>query len=582
MTKGGLPIGFKIYGNKVGLSTVLNKRLLKLYQRKFPENLPYTREQAWELSGLTHEIKRQIGLLLDRKGRVLKVIVGDRDKIVIPDLGRIRVKSGRLRGIRLLHTHMGNTPLTQDDLMDLIFLRLDSVGVLIVGEDGTPKNFQWAHIVPSNREKKPYFLSKVLPWNVEDINLKGTVEALEEELSRIRTKSILSQKTERALLVSVDTSSRKEQEKSLKELKELAKTAGVIICGELIQRVNSINPKFILGKGKLAELEVLCLQADANILIFDRELTPSQINNLAKITERKIIDRTQLILDIFAQHAKSKAGKFQVELAQLNYTLPRLVGKNRAMSRLTGGIGGRGPGETKLEMDRRKIRDRMSKLKKELKKVKKHREHTRIRRQKAGLPVVSLVGYTNVGKSTLLNSLTKSNVYTANKLFATLDPTSRRIRFPNEMEVIITDTVGFMRYLPEKLKEAFMATLEELKIADIILHVADASHEEVEVQIEVVREILAEMELGDIPEILVLNKWDNLDEEKKNKLLNMYPDAVWISALYKKNLDTLVERICKILPVKTRFIKNSIEKIIEKDPVLMESLKNSEIPSGFI
>jgi len=448
--------------------------------------------------------------------------------------------------------------------MDLIFLRLDSIGVLMVGMEGEPKTFQWADILPSNPENKLYFLSEVLPWSVRDINLKGTVEALEEELARKSQEGVESEKRERALLVSIGTTPKEQQEKSLKELAELAKTAGVTVSGKLIQRVNSINPKYIMGRGKLAELEVMCLQTDANILIFDRELTPSQINNLAEVTERKILDRTQLILDIFAQHAKSKAGKFQVELAQLEYTLPRLVGKNRAMSRLTGGIGGRGPGETKLELDRRKIRERRTKLKKELKKIKKQRADTRLRRQKAGLPVVSLVGYTNVGKSTLLNSLTHSKIYTANKLFATLDPTTRRIRFPNEKEVIITDTVGFMKFLPTKLKETFMATLEELHSADIILHVADATHEDIESQVEAVREILIEMKLNTIPEILVLNKWDAASTEQKIKLKNIFPSAIPISALHKQNLDELVNKICKMLPAATKSFATNKNQDIEE------------------
>ncbi len=511
-------------------------------------DLPYTKEQAWEIARITHELKRQIGLLIDRKGRVIKVIIGNNDQIVIPYLGRLRTKSGRLRGLRLLHTHRGTTPLTQEDIMDLIFLNLDSILVLLVNEQGSPSLFQWAHILPPNSENKLYFTSQLLPWNESNINLKGTIDALEKELSRKSEHGIEYKKTEKALLVSIDTCPKSEQEKSLKELEELAKTAGAHVCGKLIQRVNSINPKYIMGKGKLAELEVMCLQTNSDILIFDRELTPSQINNLANITDRKIIDRTQLILDIFAQHAKSKAGKFQVELAQLEYTLPRLVGKNRAMSRLTGGIGGRGPGETKLELDRRKIRERRTRLKKELKKIKAQRIHTRQRRQKAGLPVVSLVGYTNVGKTTLLNSLTHSNIYTANKLFATLDPTSRRIRFPNEKQVIITDTVGFIRYLPDKLKQTFMATLEELHISDVILHVADASHEEIELQVEAVRSILHEMELDTIPELLVLNKWDMATKEQKKKLEYIYPFAVPISALKKLNLELLVEKICDILP----------------------------------
>ncbi len=466
-------------------------------------------------------------------------------------MGRVRFKSGRLRGVRLLHTHKGKTLLTQDDLMDLVFLRLDSIAVLTVDDQGRPDKFQWAYILPSNQTNRLYHLSEPIFWDKVNINLKKSVEALEEELSRVESTGFAGQENERALLISVGTEPKQQQERSLRELEDLAKTAGVIVCGKLIQRVCSVNPKYILGKGKLAELEVMCLQTNANVLIFDRELTPSQINNLAKITERKIIDRTQLILDIFAQHAKSKAGKYQVELAQLEYTLPRLIGKNRALSRLTGGIGGRGPGETKLELDRRKIKERRTRLIKELERIKRHRLHTRQRRQKLRLPIVSLVGYTNVGKSTLLNALTYSEVYTANKLFATLDPTSRRIRFPEEKKAIITDTVGFIKFLPDKLREAFMATLEELYNSDVLVHVADASHEEVEMQIEAVEEILKEMKINHIPKILVLNKMDLIDEERKTKLKNLYPEAIFVSATTKKNLDKLVEKISKILPAKT-------------------------------
>ncbi len=298
-----------------------------------------------------------------------------------------------------------------------------------------------------------------------------------------------------------------------------------------------------MGKGKLAELEVKALQANASIIIFDQELSPTQIRNLAKITERKILDRTQLILDIFAQHATSASGKLQVEMAQLKYTLPRLVGKNRAMSRLMGGIGGRGPGETKLEIDRRRANDRLSRLKKELKQVSKRRTQTRERRAKAGLPIVSLVGYTNAGKSTLLNTLTQSKVLAEDKLFATLDPTSRRIRFPQEREIVLTDTVGFIRRLPPDLKEAFRATLEELDSADLLVLVCDASHPEVEEQVEAVRSILAEMDLDEIPSILVLNKWDRLDAETRATMHNVFPDGIPATAIKRATLTPVVEAI---------------------------------------
>ncbi len=476
------------------------------------------------------------------------MIIGDSERIVIPYLGRERLGSGRLRGVRLLHTHRGSTPLTQEDLMDLIFLRLDCISLLNVQRGGVPSLFQWAYILPPNRRRDLYFLSQPLAWDRVKIDIASTIEALEEELGKKASSSQLSHQKEKAILVSVGTQPRHLQEKSLNELTELAKTAGVEVVGSLIQRVNKKNSQYILGKGKIAELEVICLQQGADLIIFDGELSPSQINNLAEITERKILDRTQLILDIFAQHAKSKAGKYQVELAQLEYTLPRLVGKNRAMSRLTGGIGGRGPGETKLEIDRRKIKERRTRVKKEISRIKRHREHTRLRRKKTGIPIVALVGYTNVGKSTLLNSLTNSRIYTANKLFATLDPTSRRIKFPNEKEIIITDTVGFIKFLPKKLKETFMATLEELYSADIILHIADASHQEVERQIEAVEQILQEMGLADIPAFLVLNKWDKTLPSVQQTLLNRYPDAIPISALKREGLNRLVDFICMKLP----------------------------------
>ncbi|MFO7817052.1 MAG: GTPase HflX, partial [Desulfovibrionales bacterium] len=263
--------------------------------------------------------------------------------------------------------------------------------------------------------------------------------------------------------------------------------------------------------------------------------------------ERSIIDRTQLILDIFAQHAHSKQGQLQVELAQLRYTLPRLVGRNRALSRLAGGIGGRGPGETKLEMDKRRIRERITRIGKELKKIRKQRETMRTRRQQAGLPVVSLVGYTNAGKSTLLNALTGSEVSAENKLFATLDPASRRLRFPREKEVIMTDTVGFIHKLPEELKKAFMATLEELQMADVLILVADAGHPDVDSQLAAVRRILEELDLHEKPCLLAMNKVDKLEREKREQLENAYPEAVFICAQKRENLETVVENTASLL-----------------------------------
>lgn len=475
------------------------------------------------------------------------VLVGDNRAIYIPELPRARMASGRLRGLRLLHTHLGEESLSQEDLMDMVFLRLDSVTVLTVA-GGFPQTAQTAHLLPPNSEEKSYEIFPPVGWDRMDLDLGSIVEALEDEFSRQLDGVGTESDENRVLLVSVDDTPRPVQELGLEELADLAETAGLTAAGTMIQRVRKRNPKFIMGKGKLAELEVKALQANASVIIFDQELSPTQIRNLADITERRILDRTQLILDIFAQHATSASGKLQVEMAQLKYTLPRLVGKNRAMSRLMGGIGGRGPGETKLEIDRRRANDRLTRLKKDLDVVRKRRTQTRERRAKAGLPIVSLVGYTNAGKSTMLNTLTQSKVLAEDKLFATLDPTSRRIRFPQEREVVLTDTVGFIRRLPPDLKEAFQATLEELESADLLVLVCDASHPEVEEQVAAVRAILEEMELGEIPSILVLNKWDRLDEEGRETMRNVYPEGIPAVAVQRDTLEPVVEAILNGLP----------------------------------
>nr|WP_287410594.1 GTPase HflX [Pseudodesulfovibrio sp.] len=527
------------------------KRLSRLYQRQFPTDDCYTNEQARELAELSADIGRQLGLLIDRQGKVGMVLVGDNRSIYIPELPRRRLSTGRLRGLRLLHTHLSNESLSQEDLMDMVFLRLDSVVALNVS-DGFPEVVQAAHLLPPNPEEKSYEIFEPRRWDRFDLDLGSIVEALEDEFSRQLAGQGTESDENRVLLVSVDKTPRPVQELSLEELAELADTAGLVAAGTMIQRVRKHNPKFIMGKGKLTELEVHALQANASVIIFDQELSPTQIRNLAKVTERKILDRTQLILDIFAQHATSRSGKLQVEMAQLKYTLPRLVGKNRAMSRLMGGIGGRGPGETKLEIDRRRANDRLTRLKKELKDVRKRRTQTRERRAKAGLPIVSLVGYTNAGKSTLLNTLTQSKVIAEDKLFATLDPTSRRIRFPQEREVVLTDTVGFIRRLPPDLKEAFRATLEELESADLLVLVCDASHPEVEEQVEAVRSILRDMELDDIPSILVLNKWDKLDAEGHEAMHNVYPDGIPAVAVKRASLEPVVDAVLRGIPLEKK------------------------------
>ncbi len=487
--------------------------------------------------------------MVDRRGRVELVIVGNFSSILIPTLSRGRSGAGRLRGLRLLHTHLTLDLLSQEDLMDMLFLRLDAICVLSVSPHGEPIQWQYAHLLPPNPDNQPYLVHDPSPWHQAEVDFTSMAEALEEELARELDDAQTTQEGPRAMLIGVGTSPRILQEQHLEELADLAQTAGINVVGRMVQRVNKLNPKFILGRGKMAELEVQALQHNASILVFDGELSPVQLHNLADITERKVLDRTQLILDIFAQHAVSSAGKLQVEMAQLKYTQPRLVGKNRAMDRLMGGIGGRGPGETKLETDRRRIRDRIAKIKKDLDTLRKQRAFTRARRSRQNIPLIALVGYTNVGKSTLLNSLTKSQVIAENKLFATLDPTTRRLRFPEEREVILADTVGFIRNLPQELKNAFRATLEELETADVLLHVADASHDFFDQQIAAVQEVLEDMELTHVPLVLALNKWDMLDDEKREDLRMAYPHAIAISATNASGFNELLQKLNRLVDI---------------------------------
>ena len=517
------------------------KALNRLTTRRFPATDVYTIDQARELSLLSRALGRQLGMLIDRKGRVDMVLVGEAGGILIPELPRARSGADRLRGLRLLHTHLTPDGLSQEDLMDLLFLRLDAIIVLTVNPDGDPVQWQEAHLLPTPVAGQPYRVEQLRPWDQTSAHFAATAEALEEELARRSDDTREASDAPRALLVSVAAQPRIIQERNLDELAELARTAGLVVAGRMVQRVAQVNPKFILGKGKMAELEVLALEGRAGILVFDGELSPAQLHNLADITERKVLDRTQLILDIFAQHAVTRAGKLQVDLAQLRYTQPRLTGKNRAMDRLMGGIGGRGPGETKLETDRRRSRERMARLRKELDQLRRQRAFTRSRRARRGIPLAALVGYTNAGKSTLLNNLTRSEVLAENKLFATLDPTTRRLRFPAEREIILADTVGFIRNLPRELMDAFRATLEELESADLLVHVADASHPDLLQQITSVETILEELELQHMPRILLLNKWDLLDVPARAELADAFPHAIPVSARTGDGLKRLLE-----------------------------------------
>jgi GTP-binding protein HflX len=392
---------------------------------------------------------------------------------------------------------------------------------------GLPGNISLAHLMPHGSEKSYEIMHDQSFYHFE-LDFLTFITSLEEEMERSRIFSPHDRR-EKAILVSVSLKPRYEQEDSIEELKDLARSSDVFVLDTIIQRPKEINPKYVMGEGKLKELIIHAMNRGATLLIFDQNLNPSQTKSIADYTELKVIDRTQLILDIFARHAHSKDGKVQVELAQLKYRLPRLAGKGTAMSRLMGGIGGRGPGEMKLEIDRRRVREKIHLLEKELKALSEARRQRRHKRQQAGIPIVSIIGYTNAGKSTLLNALTKSSVTVEDKMFATLDTASRRLRFPREREIIVTDTVGFIRELPQDLMTAFKATLEELRDAHLLLHIVDVSSPHFEQHMHSVETILQELSLSEKPRLLVLNKIDKISSEEVQNLSVRY-NAIAISA----------------------------------------------------
>ena len=536
----------RIFGNTAGLKSNQIRRLENLYRRRTPPEWLVTTELARDISQLSHEIRRQIGLLVDRQGRVALVVVGDHRRIVIPSTDDYRAAPGRLNGLRCVHTHLNHEPLSRDDLTDLALLRLDLMAAIGQSADGTPHTVHVAHLLPGTSERLPHRLLPPLAPGALDIDCAAMIRALEDELERVVSGRAAGAAPDRALLISVSAVSRRRTEESMAELKELARSGGIEVIGSVIQTRDTVDHRFLVGSGKLQDLTIRALQGGATILIFDQELNPSQIRSITDQIALKVIDRTQLILDIFAQRARSREGKLQVELAQLKYLLPRLLGKGTAMSRLAGGIGGRGPGETKLEVDRRRVRKRIRQLEAALEEVRRHRRQLRSQRDKKHLPVISIIGYTNAGKSTLLNSLTKSRVLAERRLFATLDPSSRRLRFPRDIEVIITDTVGFIRDLPQDLMVAFRATLEELEVADLLLHVIDISNPRVEDQIQAVEAILADLHLDLKATLKVFNKKDLAAADRVDALCRRH-GAVAIAAVDKTTLSPLIERMQSLI-----------------------------------
>ena len=551
-----------IQGFTQGLKQNQLRRIERLSTRRVAPEQIVSPELARQMTEISFETGRQIGVLINRKGQVEYVMVGTAKRIEMPDFGRARVSEDRFRGLRCVHTQLSGEKLTQDDLTDLALLRLDLMATIQVDrETGLPNNVYSAHLLPTTAEKLeteaqslPYeFLEPNIPAHL-DANFINLINSLETEMARNRLTARNKQTNrDRVILVGVTDGYLSKAEETMAELAELADSADVIVLDKIIQRRPKIDPKTVLGKGKLEELLIRAMRLGADLIVFDAELSPTQVRSLSDATELKVIDRPQLILDIFAQRAQSSEGKLQVELAQLKYLLPRLMqGQNSAFSRLAGGIGGRGPGETKLETDRRRVRDKITHLEKQVESLRKQRQQRRKERLRKDVPIISLVGYTNAGKSTLLNTLTQSKVYAEKKMFATLDPTSRRLRLPIEQEIIINDTVGFIRDLPETLVAAFRATLEEIADSDLLVHVVDASSEQAMAHIESVEKILQDLELNQIPRLIVLNKADLLDEISLEALerqisLDKDSESVAISAIHTKTLKPLIDKIGELV-----------------------------------
>lgn len=508
-------------------------------------------ELARTMCQLSQDLRRPIAVLLTRRGQVQEIIAGADLTLSPTTMAKFRAGSRSLRGLRLIRTQLHDQPLSQESLTDLAYLRLDLIGVLSVTPEGTPGNLYLAHLLPPNEAGQLCRILKTTPFHQCPIVFDQFIEELEAELQQARGTHTVGQGGESALLVSASSRSRIEQEDRLVELAELANSVGVTVIDRMAQRTADGHQRYLLGSGKLKDVLIQTLHKGADMVIFDQTLSPAQSRAISEMTDIKVIDRTQLILDIFARRAHSREGKVQVELAQLRYVLPRLSGKGSQLSRLGGGIGTRGPGEAKLETDRRRIRDRITHLERELQQFARHQDQRRARRTRHGMPVLSLVGYTNAGKSTLLNVLTKSRVSAEDRLFETLDTTSRRLRFPQDREVIVTDTVGFIRELPQELVGAFRTTLDELREADLLVHVVDASAPDVDVQISTVVTILDDLNLGTIPRTLVFNKCDRLPQAEADLLCRRYA-AIGISAIRPETLQPLLEhlahRLAAVLP----------------------------------
>jgi len=541
----------ELYGNTTGLSPSAIKTLERIYRRRVPSDRIATPELVRSLADASRESRRQVGALVHRSGEVDYVIVGHATGLMLPDIGRLRAAEGRFRALRLIHTHLFNEPLTKDDLVDLTRLRLDLVAAVLLNPASEPQRFSYAYNTPTFEGKgTPYEVIGPLPYGQQEPNFAELISSLEAEFAQQERTRTVTAKDGRAILIHVGDKRRSgamlRAKSRLGELDSLARTAGVEVADTVIQLRDQPDPKFVIGVGKLEDVVMRAIDLDAETLIFDCDLNPAQAHGIAGKTDLKVLDRSQLILDIFAQRAETRDGKLQVELAQLKYTLPRLGAKDDSLSRLTGGIGGRGPGETTLEIGRRRARDRINRLEKELKNLEKQRSERRRRRAQSDVPVVAIVGYTNAGKSTLLNTLTDAGVLAEDKLFATLDTRARKLTLLDGKEVVLTDTVGFIRGMPKDLFAAFRATFEEATEADLILEVVDASDPEQGEHVGTTTKILSELDLDRAAKLRVFNKIDRVPPEELAGF-EAEPNSVCISALDRSTTTTLLERISEEL-----------------------------------
>lgn len=538
----------EIKGNIKGIRDSVIAELQKLYDMQSPQLV--SQELAVKLADITEYINREISVYITRSGQIIEIAVGDNATVELPSFSGRR-GAGRLSGIRCIHTHPGGNPyLSGVDISALKNNKYDAmVAIGVVSPDFTKSELTFGLITGIDSNEN-YTAECYGPYSIEDaenINFVNTVSTIERILDKQTGTASLQVMSERAILIGMEwgrNDSLWTVDDSLEELKQLADTAGATVIKKFIQKRSKPDPAFFIGRGKVQELALYAQQENIDLCIFDDELSPAQQRNIESVMGIRILDRTALILDIFAQRARTNEGKLQVELAQLQYTLPRIMGKGLMLSRLGGGIGTRGPGETKLEVDRRRIRDRIAFIKDQIEKVKAVRSLHRSKRKKNNVFEVSLVGYTNAGKSTLLNTLTNSDIYAKDQLFATLDPTTRQLTLPNKQEIIITDTVGFIQRLPHQLIAAFRSTLEVVTEADLLVHVIDVSHELYKEQAAAVHEVLKEIGAETKPVITVYNKIDKLPPDSKlADRLALEEDTVCISAAKKLNLESLQQMI---------------------------------------